>query len=543
VEARALRISEERLSLALEGTATGSWEWDIKADVIRWSEMVGPLHGMERGAQPGPFDEYVTGVHPEDRERFTAAVARSVAEGLDYELEFRVVHPDGQVRWLWTRAHVLADESGAPSLLIGLTSDITERKQREDTLEFIAQASAALAGLRDPVTALEQVAELAVPRLADWCVVQLLDDDSGLRNVAVAHVDPEKVRWARELEARYPPDTTAPTGAPEVIRTGRSEIYPEIDDDLLVAGALDADHLEILRQLNMRSAMIVPLVARDRRLGAISFLATADSGRQYVTAHLEAAEELGRRAGLAVDHARLFDREHRTAETLQRALLPSSLPDIPGYAVAVRYLPGTQGDAAAGDFYDAFALPGGSFGIVIGDIVGRGIPAAATMGLVRNALRAYAVFSNGPAEVLQRLYGMIDAYGDVPFATVLYLVFDPATGRATYATAGHLPPLLVGAGRSEYVTGPPCPPLGSPTPATCAEHAVELAPGTTLVLYTDGLVEDPGKPLDEGLRQLARAAERPAADLEALADHIVADHTALGVRPDDIALLILKRDA
>jgi serine phosphatase RsbU (regulator of sigma subunit) len=246
---------------------------------------------------------------------------------------------------------------------------------------------------------------------------------------------------------------------------------------------------------------------------------------------------------LAVDHARLFDREHRTAETLQRALLPSSLPDIPGYAVAVRYLPGTQGDAAAGDFYDAFALPGGSFGIVIGDIVGRGIPAAATMGLVRNALRAYAVFSNGPAEVLQRLYGMIDAYGDVPFATVLYLVFDPATGRATYATAGHLPPLLVGAGRSEYVTGPPCPPLGSPTPATCAEHAVELAPGTTLVLYTDGLVEDPGKPLDEGLRQLARAAERPAADLEALADHIVADHTALGVRPDDIALLILKRDA
>ena len=181
-------------------------------------------YALERGAQPGPFDEYVARVHPEDRERFTAAVGHSVADGLDYELEFRVVHPDGQVRWLWTRAHVLADDSGATSLLIGLTSDITERKQREDTLEFIAQASAALAGLRDPVTALEQVAELAVPRLADWCVVQLLDDDSGLRNVAVAHVDPEKVRWARELEARYPPDTTAPTGAPEVIRTGRSEI-------------------------------------------------------------------------------------------------------------------------------------------------------------------------------------------------------------------------------------------------------------------------------------------------------------------------------
>jgi PAS domain S-box-containing protein len=543
VDARALRISEERLSLALEGTATGSWEWDIKADLVRWSETVGPLHGLERGAQPGKFDQYLAGVHPEDRERLTAAVRRSVAEGLEYELEFRVVHPDGQVRWLWGRGHVLADESGAPSLLIGLTSDITERKQREDTLQFIAQASAALAGLRDPVAALEQVAELAVPRLADWCVVQLLDDDSGLRNVAVAHVDPEKVRWARELQARYPPDPTAPTGAPEVIRTGRSEIYPEIEDELLVTGAVDAEHLEILRQLNMRSAMIVPLVARDRRLGAISFLATADSGRQYVTAHLEAAEELGRRAGLAVDHARLFDREHRTAETLQRALLPVSLPALPGYALAVRYVPGTQGDAAAGDFYDAFALPDGSVGIVIGDIVGRGMAAAATMGLVRNALRAYAIYADGPGEVLRCLYGMTDAYDDVPFATVLYLVFDPATGRGTYATAGHLPPLLVGAGGSEYLTGSPCPPLGSPPPAACAEHAVELAPGSTLVLYTDGLVEEPSKPLDEGLRQLARAAEQPAADLEARADEIVGEQTASRARPDDIALLALRREA
>jgi serine phosphatase RsbU (regulator of sigma subunit) len=380
-----------------------------------------------------------------------------------------------------------------------------------------------------------------VPRLADWCVVQLLDDDSGLRNVAVAHVDPEKVRWAHELEARYPPDPTAPTGAPEVIRTGRSEIYPEIDDDLLVAGALDDEHLEILRQLNMRSAMLVPLVARDRTLGAISFLATTDSGRQYVTADLEAAEELGRRAGLAVDHARLFDREHRTAETLQRALLPSSLPDLPGYALAVRYVPGTQGDAAAGDFYDAFALPDGRFGIVIGDIVGRGIEAAATMGLVRNALRAYAVYADGPGEVLRRLYGMTDAYGDVPFATVLYLVFDPATGRGTYATAGHLPPLLVGAGGSEYLNGAPCPPLGSPPPAACAEHAVQLAPGSMLVLYTDGLVEEPSKPLEEGLRQLARVAEQPSTDLEELADQIVAEHAASRVRPDDIALLALRR--
>ena len=214
--------------------------------------------------------------------------------------------------------------TGSAERITGLLSDVTERRQREEAHAFLDAASQVLAASMDPVETLEEVARLAVPALADWCAVQLAaDDDRRYEQVAVAHVDPEKVRWARELQDRYPPDPDAPTGAPAVIRTGRSELYPVIDRALLEAAALDEEQIQLVRELQMHSVMVVPLAARDRTLGAMTFV-WAESGRQYSTRELELAEELGRRAGLALDHARLFAREHATAETLQRALLPGT---------------------------------------------------------------------------------------------------------------------------------------------------------------------------------------------------------------------------
>ena len=210
----------------------------------------------------------------------------------------------------------------------------------------------------DPVETLEEVARLAVPALADWCAVQLADDAHA---IAVAHVDPEKVRWAHELQERYPPDPDAPTGAPAVIRSGRSELYPVIDRALLEAAALDEEQIELVRELQMNSVMVVPLTARGRTLGAMTFV-WAESGRQYSTRELELAEEVGRRAGIALDHARLFAREHQTAATLQRALLPATLPELPGYELVVRYVPSDARDHAGGDWYDAFELPTGASG-------------------------------------------------------------------------------------------------------------------------------------------------------------------------------------
>src|SRR3954452_7350820 len=442
---------EERLRLALEGTETGFWEWEIASDAIEWSDNVGPMYGLPRGTQPAGAEDYLERcIDAAERAELRALVRRAVEEGIGYEHDVRVALPDGGERFLHSRVRVLTGADGRPERLIGLLTDVTERRRREDAHAFLDAASQALAASLDPVRTLEEVAGLAVPRLADWCAVQLAPEFRGsYEQIAVAHVDPDKVRWARELQERYPPDPDSPTGAPEVIRSGRSELYPVIDAALLDAAALDDEQRRIVHQLEMHSAMIVPMTARGRVLGAITFV-YAESGRQYSTRELELAEELGRRAGLALDHARLFAREHAAVETLQRSLLPAALPDIPGHELVVRYAPSDARDHAGGDWYDAFALADGRYGIVVGDVGGRGMTAAATMGQIRNALRAYALKGAAPAEVMDDLHRLVDASeGTIAFATAIYVALDPRTGEGELATAGHLPPLLVhGAGGS-----------------------------------------------------------------------------------------------
>jgi serine phosphatase RsbU (regulator of sigma subunit) len=526
----------------MEGTGTGFWEWDVATDRVRWTDGLAALHGLPAGSLPRGIAGLLERVHPADRAGVERGLRAAIDEGAEFLAEYRTNGPEAGERWLAARGRALPGRDGRAGIVAGLTADVTERRRREDALTFLAEAGDALAGSLDPVQTLNEIARLAVPRLADWCAVQLASDESGgFENVAVAHVDPEKVRWALELQERYPPDADAPTGVPQVIRSGRSELYPEIDDELLRAGAIDAEHLEIIMQLRMSSAMVVPLRARERTLGAITFI-FAESERQYSTHDVELAEELGRRAGLALDHARLYDREHRIAETLQRALLPPNLPAIPGHELAARYLPGHAGDHVGGDWYDAFTLPDGRYGIAIGDIGGRGIGAAALMGQIRNGLRAYAIKADGPGAAMADLRAMDEQLEELVFATLTYIVYDPATGSGVLTSAGHLPTLVLdGSGGARFTDAPRCPPLGAGATAPCREHAFALEPGGALVLYTDGLVESRTRSLDEGLELLAAIARRSGADIERLADELV---EALPVeRQDDIALLALCRNA
>jgi PAS domain S-box-containing protein len=532
---------EERLRLALEGTETGIWEWEIASDTVEWSDNIGPMYGLARGAQPADAATYVNSVvHPDDRARVRELIRAAVEHGTPYEHDLRVALPDGGERYVHSRVHVVKGPDGRAERLIGLMSDVTERRRREDRRAFLAEASDALASSLDPVRTLEEVARLAVPRLADWCAIQLAPEVRGaFEQVAVAHVDPEKVRWAWELAERYPPDPDAPTGAPAVIRSGRAELYPAIDERLLEAAALDDEQRALVRELRMNSAMIVPLTARGLTLGAITFV-FAESGRRYSTSELELAEDLGRRAGLALDHARLYAREHATAETLQRALLPSRLPELPGHRLIVRYVPSDGRDHVGGDWYDAFRLSDGRIGIAIGDVGGRGIAAAATMGQLRNALRAYALKGARPAAVIDDMHALADATeGEIAFATLLYLELDLAEGKGEFAVAGHLPPLVVEAdGTARYLEIARCPPLGASGAPPCESRPLTLAPGATLWLYTDGLVESRAQPIDTGMAALAQAAAS-GGDLEAIADAMLA--SLPGSREDDVALLGLER--
>ena len=181
--------------------------------------------------------------------------------------------------------------------------DITQRKSAEEAADYLARASDVLAESLDYETTLTKLAQLVVPRLADWCAVEILYENGKSRQLAVAHVDPAKVRWAHEMNKRYPPDLDATTGVPNVLRTGKPEIYPDISDEMIAAGAVDEEHLRISRELGLRSAMVVPLIARDRTVGALTFV-SAESGRRYTDTDLRLAMELARRAALAVDNAR-----------------------------------------------------------------------------------------------------------------------------------------------------------------------------------------------------------------------------------------------
>ncbi|MDF2774511.1 MAG: ATP-binding region ATPase domain protein [Geminicoccaceae bacterium] len=196
--------------------------------------------------------------------------------------------------------------------------DITERKRAEEAARYLARASEVLSESLDYQRTLNDFARLVVPELADWCSVEIVGGNGELVQLAVAHADPEKVKWARELSRRYPPNPDAATGSPHVIRTGEPELYPEIPDELLVAGAVDEEHLRIIREVGIRSAIVVPLVAHDRTLGALTLIA-AESGRRYGHADLALALELARRAALAVDNTRLHRAELDARIAAERA--------------------------------------------------------------------------------------------------------------------------------------------------------------------------------------------------------------------------------
>lgn len=534
-------VAVDRAQRVLAATHTGVWVRDVATGATRWSDEVGPLHGLPASAQPASHEEYLRrAIHPDDRAALEEHLVRALEIDQDFTLEYRVALPDGVTRWVGVRAHVVRS-TGRPVELIGLTYDVTERRRREEASALLAQASSALAQSLDPFRTLHEIARLAVPGRADWCSVHLLREDGHLDAVAVAHIDPQQRRIARALASRFPPDPGATVGVAEVIRSGRSELHAPLDQRRLEEWARDADQRALLAQLRPCSMMIVPLIAHGPPLGTISFTYTG-SGRCHDAEDLALGEELGRRAGLALENARQYERRQRAAATLQRALLPRSVPQPPGYEVAPAYVPATEGDEAGGDWYDAFMLPEGRLGLVIGDVVGKGVEAAATMGQLRNALRAYALVEPDPGGVIDLLDQMARKLGDVSFATVSYATLDLDSGRIAYASAGHLPPLSVGAdGSARFLGGAMVPPLATLHPVPCRANADVVAPGDTLLLYTDGLVETRERDLDAGLSALAELARTPL-PLTALVTRLLAGMDA-GSSRDDVAILAVRREA
>jgi anti-sigma regulatory factor (Ser/Thr protein kinase) len=381
-------------------------------------------------------------------------------------------------------------------------------------LALFADATKALTSSFDLNVVLHDLAHLVAPAFADACLIDLVEPDGSIRRAASA-VAPAHEEWAAGLEALHPPSNRHDETAREALRSRRPEVVHEAD----------------------YSAVAVPLKGRAGTLGVL-WLIQASPGAGPATVDL--AEELARRASIAVENARLFARQRTVSETLQQSLLPERLPDIPGLTTAARYVPGGPDVDIGGDWYDVMQLPGAEIGLALGDVVGRGERAAALMGQLRNAVRAYAFEGRSPAQVMDRVNGLLLDASSEHMATMIFGVLDAETGDFRYVNAGHPPPLLVTADQARFLDNGNGAPVGSLLTARYAESTVRLVPGATLLLYTDGLVEDRTTPLDEGLERLRDAAVGGPGELEAFCSHIM--RRVVGTMPcdDDVALLAVQ---
>jgi GAF domain-containing protein len=415
-----------------------------------------------------------------------------------------------------------------------------DQRRAAERLSFLAAASELLSGSLDPDTTLQNLANLAIRELGDWCAIDVVDENGGLRNVATAHVDPDLVRLATELRERYPVDPDSPTGAPNVIRTGKPELYEEIPEEMLAAAAEDEEHLEMMRKIGLVSGMVVPLAARGRVLGALTFVSSTPD-RHFGQDDLGLAEDLARRAGLAVDNAMLFRHEHDAAVTLQRSLLPESLPELPGVEFAARYLPAAPGLEVGGDWYDVTLLGDGRAAVTIGDIAGRGIKAASVMGHVAGVVRAFVLDGKAPDEVVQQTNRVMRAAAQPQMATAVQLELDLETDHVDYVRAGHPPALLrLPDGTVEKLGGKGTQPLGVFDDLDCRTHRADFPPGSLMLLYTDGLIERSDRDFDEELENLAEALRDAPSDAESCL-RALAERFSPETIPDDVAMLAVSR--
>jgi PAS domain S-box-containing protein len=306
-QTQALRESETHLRLALESAALGAWDFDPRTGALRWDARCKALFGVPAEVEVD-YATFLAGIHPEDRARVEAETQRVLGPGSDGEFreEFRVRRlQDGVERWIASRGRCFFDAEGRAVRFTGTVMDVTERRRSEDNLRFLAQASEVLATSLDYEDTLRRVATLTVPVLADWCGVDVVDERGRLRRLINVHREAAKVRLAEELLRRYPIDPDAPTGSPRVLRTGEPELIPDVSDEALVRYARDAEHLRLMRQLGLRSYLVVPLRSRGRVLGALT-LVRAESGLRYGLEELRLAEDLARRAAVSVDNALLY---------------------------------------------------------------------------------------------------------------------------------------------------------------------------------------------------------------------------------------------
>ena len=365
-------------------------------------------------------------------------------------------------------------------------------------LRFLLDVTTTLASPLEPAQRLEQLARQATEAICDLCVIDLVERDGSIRRVAAEAGDPALQPAADALRRLMVPDPDGSHPSAVVIRTGLSELCPEITDDRLRSIATSEAHLEAARQMGPLSYVAVPLVGLGAVLGAIALVTTRTSGRRYGPADLVLAEDMATRVAMGIETAAMHEEMRRVAQTLQASLLPSVPPAIPGLEVGTRYVAAEEGAVVGGDFFDVFAVGPEAWAVVVGDVCGQGVEAATVTGLARHTVRSSALEHESPATVLCHLNNVLLGMGadgagdgDPRFCTVCLsrLEMTAAGATVTLALGGHPHPYILGVDGTVRKVGRPGSLLGVVEGARVADERHEIGPGDALVLYTDGVTE------------------------------------------------------
>jgi PAS domain S-box-containing protein len=542
-----IRRSEERYRSLVQGGAQVVWvatpDGAMKEDSPEWRWITGQSEEEYTGFG------WLESIHPEDRERVERDWRECVRTGKLFDDRYRIRTKAGSYRHYDVRA-VPIERDGKIVEWVGASSDVTSQREAEEMRGRLTEQLSA-AALR--TARLQQATSMLAEALTVEQVVEVITEVGrtaiGALRSAVALLEPDGARLrVVNDDLRNAPDSAGgeltlqtPSVMTKAIAT-RRPVLVEDPEDLRIQfdGELEIDP-ERVAASDERSWVGLPLLAAGAPLGALRF--SFGRPRKIIEEERVFLEALAGQCSLAVERAGLYEREHTTAETLQRSLLPDQLPSVPGLVLTAMYRPVAKNMEIGGDWYDAFRLADQRLAVAVGDVMGKGLTAAAGMGRVRNALRALALTDPRPAAVLgglDRLFSATEEEEQV--TTVAYLVIDPETGNGVLGNAGHLPALVLEAGcapRFDQVEAGT--PLGWASPRK--QHAFNLRPGNTAVFYSDGLVENRNRGLDSGLEELAAVASRADEELlgrpERLLEYLVERMLAGHEQDDDVTVLVM----
>jgi PAS domain S-box-containing protein len=445
-------------------------------------------------------------------------------------------------RWIRASVEPISSPDGALLYAVTTIEDVTSARRAELSQRLLARVGELLRSSRGHADRLRRAADLATPDFADGCAVSVQGENGTIEQVAVAHRDPGRLEVMRRLAEEYREVVEGSSPLAGVLRGDEPQLF-EVTDEMLRAGARDAEHLHLMRAVRAGSAMVVPMAAGAKVVGALTLVADATS-RRFDDVDLEVAVEFGRRAGLAVENARVAELRTDIATTLQRGLLPPDLPPMRGWRVATMYRPAGELNEVGGDFYEAFEIEGGWM-IVLGDVVGRGVEAAALTALARHTIHTAGALTSDPLAALAALNARLRERERVPLCSAAVVVLQDPPSEAAGAiavAAGHPLPLLV-RGSSVSEAAGPGPLLGALPDPDWATSRVELHPGDQLIVYTDGVTDArSGDELfgEQRLRVQLSGSGRPEAAV-ARVERALARFAGEAVA-DDAALVAIMRE-